>query len=137
MAGLWLGLKSPIKIPAPLSKIDKAKLSYFMNDELMELSQNTVKQQARLIRHDEYQKGYQSIWGGWLSNNRYVLYLINGMSSTASLTVSLTREARLSNFDSYSLRDPIAHRMLGSSSSEMLSVEGLAPHSLAIRILHF
>ena len=51
-------LKSPIKLNAPITKIDKSYLLFLLNEEMIGVNQDSLKKQAKLIQRDEYQTGY-------------------------------------------------------------------------------
>lgn len=135
--GLWMGLKAPIWFPAPLDNLNTTKLSYFLNDELVSLSQDPLRKPVILLRHDEFAQGVQEVWGGWLTSNRFVLLFMNGLSTAAPMNISLTKEAKIPDLFSYSIRDPVMRRNIGSSSNEEVRVASVAGHSLEIRVLHF
>lgn len=54
-----------------------------------------------------------------------------------SMSLSLKKEANITNFDSYWIRDPILGQNLGSSSSDSFSIEKIDSHSVQVRVLHF
>ena len=56
---LWMVLKSPIQLQAPISDLSAEKMSFLLNLELMAISQDSLKKQASLLRHEEYQTGFQ------------------------------------------------------------------------------
>ena len=108
-----------------------------MNDELLAISQDQLRRQARLLRHDDFQQGWQEVWAGSLSGNRWVIVFINGLPGTASMSVSLGKDVGVTFSGSYWVRDPVLGATIGSSSSDVVSVTGLGGRSAAIRILHF
>lgn len=52
------------------------------------------------------------------------------MSEASQLKISLSKDAGLSNVDSYWIRDPIAHATLGSSSSDTFTVPRVGGHGV-------
>lgn len=52
------------------------------------------------------------------------------------MTVSLTKEAKISNFGSYWVRDPVTGTTLGSSSNDNVSLNKIGSHSAELRVLH-
>lgn len=70
------------------------------------------------------------MWGSYLSNNCFALFFINGMSEASPLKISLSKDAGLSNVDSYWIRDPVAHVTLGSSSSDTFTVPRVGGHGV-------
>ncbi len=108
-----------------------------MNDELLAISQDQLRKQARLLRHDDYQQGWQEVWAGSLSANRWVIVFINGLSNSASMNISLSKDVGVVFSGSYWVRDPVIGSTIGSSSNDVISVANMGARSSAIRILHF
>jgi hypothetical protein len=52
-----------------------------LNPELIAIHQDTLKQQGKLIIKEDFAKGWQEVWGGKISGNRYVLIFLNGMAT--------------------------------------------------------
>ena len=55
----WIMLKSPIKLLTPLENLDQNKIRCLMNEQLLAIGQDEMKKQGTLIRHEEYQQGWQ------------------------------------------------------------------------------
>lgn len=53
------------------------------------------------------------------------------------MTISLPSEAKITNIDSYALRDPVNRKNLGSSSNLDLEIKNITGHSVELRILDF
>ena len=88
-AALWMTLKSPIKMNAPIASIDKTFLLFLQNEEMISVIQDPLKKQAKLIQREEYQAGYTEVWGGELSNNRFIFVFVNGKSASTSISVKV------------------------------------------------
>ena len=52
------------------------------------------------------------------------------------MSASLSKEAKISNFVSYWIRDPVAGTTLGSSSNDVVSANKVGSHSAEVRVLH-
>jgi hypothetical protein len=80
-------------------------------------------------------KGWQEVWGGKLSGNRFVLVFLNGMTTETKMQVSLKEDAGVVA-SSYWIRDPLNQVTLGSSSSDILAVDKVPPHGAVIRVIN-
>lgn len=131
----WLALKSPITLPLPL-QLEPQQLQYILNDELLAIGQDELGEQAQLLKHVEFWSGWQEVWGGRLTKNRYLLVFINGVTTSTSMCVSLKTDAHLVLSSSYWIRDPVRGRTLGSSSADNFTLTAVPTNSVEVRVLH-
>lgn len=65
-----------------------------------------------------------------------MLVFINGLNIVSQMSVSLSKEAKLTNIASYWIRDPVSGSTIGSSSSDTVSASKVGIHSAEVRVLH-
>ncbi|KAH8676173.1 glycoside hydrolase superfamily [Xylariales sp. PMI_506] len=127
--GMWAISKSPLTIGAPMDTTitPQASLDILANQEVIALSQDTLGEQAQLIRRfteEEY-----DIFAGNLSSSRLVLAIANWRNDSQSLSVDLGD----AGVGSASVRDVWAAEDLGTlSGTQSFDLEG---HELKLLVL--
>lgn len=97
------------------------------------INQDPLGIQGKRIKSDLGTIYKKEVWGGPLSNNRYVVIFFNRGEVEVSIDVSLKEDLQLV-YDSYTQRDPIRHKDIALSTKDVLS-EKVAHRSVEVRIL--
>ena len=74
---LWAVLKSPLLIGCDLNTISEESLKILGNEEMIAVNQDKLGKQGDQIQRTPHQLGWKEIWGGELSDNRFVVVFFN------------------------------------------------------------
>lgn len=109
-------------IGCSLEGISKDTLTILGNEELIAINQDPLGIQASRIRRDVKTDGTFEVWGGELSNNRYVIVFFNRGEVDSDISVNLRTEIK-KEFDNYSVRDVIKHTDIGIKTNSIITVK--------------
>jgi alpha-galactosidase len=74
---LWAALKAPLLIGCGIIGITSQSLAILGNEEVIAVNQDPLGVQADLMVNEETSSYHRQIWGGPLSDNRYVFVCFN------------------------------------------------------------
>jgi alpha-galactosidase len=84
---LWAALKSPLLIGCSLSGISQQTLDILGNSEVIAVNQDPLGKQADLMKQVQNSSAYYQIWGGLLSDNRYLFICFNRDSKSTQCQI--------------------------------------------------
>ena len=105
------------------------------NEELIAINQDSLGVQASRVKRDVQTDGTTEVWGGPLSDNRYVLILFNRGEDKKNIFVSISNDLKVA-YDNYSQRDVINHKDMGISTNDKITAE-VQRHSVVAYVLKF
>lgn len=73
---------------------------------MIAVNQDSLGIQARRVKRTNFDNQLIDVFGGWLSDNRYIVIFFNRGWYTAGTEVSLKKELQLM-YSSYTQRDPL------------------------------
>jgi alpha-galactosidase len=73
----WSALKAPLLIGCNLKGITQSTLSILGNEEVIAVNQDPLGKQADFLIDEKSVSDHREVWGGELSNNKYVLICFN------------------------------------------------------------
>merc|ERR1711907_86538 len=134
---LWCIAKAPLIIGTDVTNITSEALDILTNTEAIEVNQDPLGIQARVVwrsarqlkpksQHGLAPVPLQSIWAGPLERGRFAVILFNAAEKSTSikLTAEMIQQVRLSTMSqdqpnaTFYVRDLWAHKDIGSFSSE-------------------
>ena len=86
----WAALKAPLLIGCNLDGITEQTLAILGNEEVIAVNQDSMGHQADLMKEEKGDGYYRQIWGGPLSNNKFVFICFNRGETATSCTIDTT-----------------------------------------------
>jgi len=107
---MWCIMKAPLILGNDLSKMSNSTLTVLLNEEAIEVNQDSEGKQGKLV---ETQDTDLQVWSGALSKNRCAVVLFNRSTKEAQITANWEKIG-LATGTSASVRDLWAHKDVGT-----------------------
>jgi alpha-galactosidase len=128
---LWAALKSPLLIGCSLSNISPQTLAILGNEEVIAVNQDSLGKQADLIMHETNSQ----VWGGVLSNNRFVYVCFNRGSSAQ--TFKLDFNTLLPSQKLVKIREIIDHQDVAVPADKVFHSKSVRSHAVAMYVVTY
>ena len=126
----WAALKAPLIIGCSLKNISNATLSILGNEELIAINQDPLGVQADLIERRIHEVGFEEIWGGDLSNNRYVIICFNRAETTTVFHIPFSRP-EFRGMKVTKIRDVVEHKDIAIPTTSYFQTKTVKRHAVA------
>jgi len=128
---LWAALKAPLLIGCSLNGISNVTLGILGNKEVIGVNQDLLGKQADLLVHD----GGSQVWGGALSENRFVYVCFNRQDKAMSF--SLNFNDLLPSQKLTRIREIIDHQDVEVPANKVFKTKSVRSHAVAMYIVYY
>lgn len=128
---LWAALKAPLLIGCSLNGISNVTLGILGNKEVIGVNQDPLGKQADLLVHD----GGSQVWGGALSENRFVYVCFNRQDKAMSF--SLNFNDLLPSQKLTRIREIIDHQDVEVPANKVFKTKSVRSHAVAMYIVYY